>query len=283
MSTESAPDNTAVRVALWRALHAEVDAAPHILDDTIGLSLAAPEPGWQQRGDMDPVATRGFRASIIARTRFVEDLVRDRVAAGIGQYVILGAGLDTFAQRHRDIAEVLQIFEVDQPGTQEWKRRRLHEEGLDGAANLHLVPVDFEADDSWWDALRDSGFAADEPAVVASTGVVMYLTREATAATLAQVAALAPGSVLVLSFLLPPEHVDADERAAMEAVEQAAAESGTPFLGHYTPAEMVEMCLAAGFSTVRHISPDMLTEHFFAHRGDGLLPPSAEHLVLAEV
>src|SRR5512142_1179293 len=97
----AAPDSTAVRVALWRAMHVEIDPPPHILEDTIGLQLAAPDPGWRQRGDMDPIRTRSFRASIVARARFIEDLVADSDA---GQYVILGAGLDTFVQRRPELA-----------------------------------------------------------------------------------------------------------------------------------------------------------------------------------
>jgi len=92
------PDNTAVRTALWRALHIEVDSPPHVFEDEIGLTLVAPDDGWRSRPDMSPF-TRPFRASILARARFVEDLVAEQAARGVGQYVILGAGLDTFAQR----------------------------------------------------------------------------------------------------------------------------------------------------------------------------------------
>lgn len=98
---EAAPDSTAARVALWRALHVELDAPPHVLADEIGLRLLAPAPGWQQRGDMDPKFTRPFRASIVARARFIEDLVVEQAAQGVSQYVILGAGLDSFVQRRR--------------------------------------------------------------------------------------------------------------------------------------------------------------------------------------
>jgi len=94
-----APDSTAVRVALWRALHVEVDPPPHVIDDVVGLKLAAPEEGWRQRGDMHPEGTKLFRASIVARARFIEDLVVEQAGRGVGQYVLLGAGLDTFAQR----------------------------------------------------------------------------------------------------------------------------------------------------------------------------------------
>src|SRR5690348_18501170 len=118
------PDSTAVRVALWRALHVQVDAPPHVLEDEIGLRLADPGDDWRSRGDMDPTATRWFRASIVARARFIEDLVVEQAAHGVDQYVILGAGLDTFAQRRPEVASQLRVFEVDQPVPQTWKRRR---------------------------------------------------------------------------------------------------------------------------------------------------------------
>src|SRR5882724_13372153 len=111
----AAPDSTAVRVALWRALHLEVDSPPHVLEDEVGLKLAAPDDGWRSRPDMSPF-TRPFRASILGRARFIEDLVVEEAARGVEQYVILGAGLDTFAQRRPEIAAKLRIFEVDRPG-----------------------------------------------------------------------------------------------------------------------------------------------------------------------
>src|SRR5438132_10168923 len=106
----AAPDNTAVRVALWRALHLEVDSPPHVIEDEVGLKLAAPDDGWRGRPDMGPF-TRPFRAAIVARARFIEDLVAERAACGVGQYVILGAGLDTFAQRRPELASRLLVFE----------------------------------------------------------------------------------------------------------------------------------------------------------------------------
>jgi len=277
----SAPDSTAVRTALWRALHVEVDAPPHVLDDTIGLQLADPDPQWRSRGDMHPDGTRAFRASIVARARYLDDLVIDRAAAGIRQYVILGAGLDSFAQRHSDVG--VRIFEVDQPGTQDWKKRRLTEIGYPPPENLQFVPVDFERGDTFPDALRASGFDAHRPAVFSSMGVSMYLTREATETTLRQVAELADGSVLAMTFMLPVDLVDAAERPMQESVEAAAAQSGTPFISHYAPAAMVETCLAAGFSEARHVSPQELTARYFAGRTDGLRPPTAEQLIIATV
>jgi methyltransferase (TIGR00027 family) len=206
------PDHTAVRVALWRAMHVRVDAPPHVLEDEIGLRLAAPEDGWQDRPDMDPVFTSGFRAAIVARARFIEDLVAERAGRGTGQYVLLGAGLDTFAQRRQDLASRLVVFEVDQPGTQAWKRQRLIDLGYGVPEWLRLVPVDFEEGASWQEEVAKAGFAAARPAVVASTGVSMYLTREANQATLRDLAKLAPGSTVAMTFLLPLDLVDERDR-----------------------------------------------------------------------
>src|SRR5437588_8876439 len=141
----AAPDSTAVRVALWRAMHVQVDSPPHVLEDEIGLRLAAPDDGWRRRPDMDPHATRLFRASIVARARFIEDLVVEQAGRGVGQYVILGSGLDRFAQRRPEIASRLKVFEVDQRGPQAWKRLRLTELGIVLPDGLPPVPVDLEA------------------------------------------------------------------------------------------------------------------------------------------
>src|ERR1700678_3693824 len=163
--TEAA-ESSAVRVALWRALHVQVDAPPHVLQDEIGLQLAAPDADWRSRPDMDPAGTSWFRAAIVARARFIEDLVVEQARQGVGQYVILGAGLDTFAQRRREIGSLLRIFESDRPGPQAWKRRRLIELGFGVPEWLRLVPVDFEAGDSWWEHVAGAGFDPLQPAVV---------------------------------------------------------------------------------------------------------------------
>ncbi|HTF46535.1 MAG TPA: class I SAM-dependent methyltransferase, partial [Pseudonocardia sp.] len=191
-----APDSTAVRVALWRAMHVLLDPPPHVHSDEIGLRLAAPDDDWRTRPDMDPRATSGYRAAMVARARFIDDLVAEQAGHGIAQYLILGAGLDTFAQRRPEIAARLRVFEVDQPGTQAWKRQRLIELGYGIPDWLRLVPVDFEASTDWWERLSAAGFDPGQPAVVVSTGVSMYLTKDATAATLRQLAELAPGSTL---------------------------------------------------------------------------------------
>ncbi len=277
-----APDSTAARVALWRALHVEIDAPPHVLEDEIGLKLLAPDEDWRRRGDMDPEFTRTFRASIVARARFIEDLVVEQAGRGLSQYVILGAGLDSFAQRKPELASRLRVFEIDQPGPQAWKRQRLIELGFGIPDWLRFVPVDFEAGGSWRDGLVTAGFDDSKPAIVVSTGVSMYLTKEANAATLRQVAALAAGSTLAMTFLLPLELADPEVRPGLEMAAKGARASGTPFLSFFTPAEILALAREAGFREAQHVSAADLTERYFAGRTDGLRPPNkAEELLVA--
>jgi methyltransferase (TIGR00027 family) len=276
-----APDNTAVRTALWRALHVEVDSPPHVFEDEVGLSLAAPDDGWRNRRNMSPF-TRPFRASIVARARFVEDLVAEQAARGVGQYVILGAGLDTFAQRRPELASRLLVFEIDQPGPQQWKRQRLVNLGLGIPSFLRLVPVDFEAGDTWWERLAASGFDSARSAVVASTGVSMYLTKDTIAATLRRVAALPPGSTLTMSFMFPIELVDPEVRPGVERAAEGARASGTPFISFFTPTAILALARDAGFKEVQHVSAAMLDQRYFAGRTDGLRPPNnSEELLVA--
>ena len=275
------PESTAARVALWRALHVLVDAPPHVIEDEVGLALVAPAEGWRDRGDMHPQGTRGFRASIVARARFIEDLVVEQAGLGVTQYVILGAGLDTFSQRRTEVAQHLDVFEVDVPGPQAWKRRRLIELGYGVPDWLHLVPVDFEAGVDWWAEVVAAGFDPGRPAVVVSTGVSMYLTKDANAETLAQVAELAPGSTFAMSFLLPSELLDEADRPGLEMSERGARASGTPFISFYSPDEILAAAGRAGFKEARHVAGTSFAERYFANRSDGLRPSSGEDLLVA--
>jgi len=282
MMSAVAPNSTAARVALWRALHVAIDPPPHVLDDKIGLALLAPDQDWRRRGDIDPQLTRPFRASIVARARFIEDLVVEEASRGLGHYVILGAGLDSFAQRKPDIASHLMMFEIDQPGPQAWKRQRLIELGFGVPGRLRFVPVDFEAGESRRDALVSAGFDAGKPANMVSTGVSIYLTRDANTATLREVAGFAQGSTLAMTFLLPLETADDEVRAGLEMAERGARASGTPFVSFFTPPEMLALARDAGFAEARHVPAVDLTQRYFAGRTDGLRPPrNAEELLVA--
>lgn len=272
------PDNTAVRTALWRALHVQIDDAPYILEDEVGLQLIAPEEGWQERPDMK--YTKRLRASIVARSRFIEDVIVRESKKGIQQYVILGAGLDTFAQRRQDIASPLQIFEIDQPETLAWKQKRLAETGYGLPENLHFVPVDFEVS-SWWDELIKAGFNPDQPAVIACTGVTLYLTKETIISTLKQIAALVSGSTLAMAFYLPIELLDEEDQPMQEMAEKGAREAGTPFVSFFSPSEVLFLAQDAGFDRTEIISTSHMRDLYFSDRTDGLTPASGEVFLLA--
>ncbi|WP_416981613.1 class I SAM-dependent methyltransferase [Streptomyces sp. T028] len=276
----AAADHTAVRVALWRALHALADPPPHIIEDEAGLRLADPGDGWRDRPDMDEHATRRTRASIVARARFVDDLVVEQAGQGVQQYVVLGAGLDTFAQRRPEVAaRGLRVFEVDRPGPQAWKRQRLLNLGLGVPDWLRLVPVDFEGD--WWEQLLAAGLDAARPAVVASTGVTMYLTRDAIEATFRLVATLAPGSTFVTTFMRPLEDVEPEQQEQLRIAMNGARAAGTPFLSFFTPPQILTLARAAGFREARHVSAAHLEQRYFTGRTDGLRPSRGEELLVA--
>jgi methyltransferase (TIGR00027 family) len=272
------PDNTAVRTALWRALHLQVDAKPHIIEDEIGLKLIDPPDNWQQRPDMK--FTKHIRASIVARARFIEDLIIEQCKNGISQYVILGAGLDTFAQRKLEIASKLQIFEIDQPDTLNWKKKRLTELGFNIPENLHFVPVNFETS-TWWAELRKTAFDINIPTVVVCTGVTLYLTQEAIMETLKQIKSIATGSTLAITFNLPIELVDEEDKPLIEISIKGAQKSGTPMISFFSPKQMLDMARKVGFKGAKTISTKDMEQRYFKDRTDNLLPASGEVFLVA--
>jgi methyltransferase (TIGR00027 family) len=274
------PDNTAVRTALWRALHVQIDPLPHIIEDEIGFKLIAPDAGWLARPDMSPDFTKRLRASIVARARFIDDLVIEQSKHGIDQYVILGAGLDTFAQRRPDIASLCQVFEIDQPDTQTWKQQRLIELGYGVPNWLHFVSVNFEIS-SWWEQLLRAGFDTGKATVVACTGVTLYLTRDAILATLRQMATLAPGSTLAMTFYVPLDLLDEEDKPLQRIAEKGASSAGTPFISFFTPKETLALAREAGFKNIEMISASDLAKRYFVGRPDNLSPASGEDFLLA--
>lgn len=161
------------------------------------------------------------------------------------------------------------------------KRHRFAELGYAIPDWLRLVPVDFEGGASWAEELRHAGFHRGRPAVIVSTGVSMYLTQEATALTLRQVAGPAPGTTLAMTFLLPPERVDEADRPGLRASQDGARAWGTPLISFYAPDEMLAMARAAGFENARHVPGASLADRCFTDRADGLRPSSGEDFLLA--
>ena len=282
------PEPTAVRVALWRALHIQIDEKPHVFEDPLGPQLAQ-EENWQSRPDMDADFSKPMRASIVRRARFIEDLLEEAVGNshrtdGVShlQYVILGAGLDSFAQRRQDLANRIQVFEIDQPGPQTWKQRRLQELGYSIPSWQHFVPVDFSRDESWWDRLISAGFDPDIPAFVASTGLSLYLTRDENRKMFRQLAGMVPGSVFATTFMLSLDQLDPRERSIMEFVMEKAENSGTPFRSLFAPSEIQEAAIEAGFKSADYISAEIIYERYFSNRQDGLRAGNAEAFLVAK-
>ncbi len=270
------PDITAVRTALWRALHVELDAKPHVFEDEIGLKLISPQGGLHKH--LDTKSAQRLRASIVARARFIEDLVIEQSKHGISQYVILGAGLDTFAQRRPDIASKLQIYEIDELNTVTWKQQRLIELDFGVPEYLHFVSVNFETS-IWTEQLLSAGFDNNKPAFVACTGVTVYLTKEVIASTLKQIATFAPRSILAITFYLPFELLDEEDQLLRIIGMTYAQKSGTPFVSFFAPNEILALAQEAGLKEVKTISTQEM--NYFTNRPDNLLPASGEAFLLA--
>ncbi|MCT3921072.1 SAM-dependent methyltransferase [Elizabethkingia anophelis] len=274
------PDNTAIRTALWRAFHTQADAEPHILEDTVRLQLIAPEEGWQERPDIK--YTQRLRASVVARSRYIEDIITTEIPKGTDQYVILGSGLDTFAQRNPDITSKIQIFEIDQPDTLAWKQKRLSETRFHIPENLHFVPVNFEKL-SWWEQLLKAGFNIHKPAVIACTGVTLYLTRSAIKETLQHMVSLAAGSVVAISFYLPVELLKKEDQPMQEMANKGAQQAGTPFISFFSPEEVIAIAKESGLKNTDLVSTEDIKDLYFKNRTDGLSPASGEVFLLARI
>lgn len=277
------PDHTAIRVALWRALHVELDSPPHVFTDLIGIKLANPLDDWKQRPDMNPVWTRGYRASIVARARYVEDLLEEEIKKGTLQYVVMGSGLDTFAQRRPELLDKLEIFEIDKPQMQEWKKNRLKELRFKDSPKHHLVKVDFEGGDSWWKKLIENGFDVKKKAFISSTGVAMYLSIDANKNNFIQMSSMSEGSTLVMTFMLPTYLIEPSEQAQYELVQERAKAAGTPFTGLFAPEDIINLARESGLKDVHHISRSEIINRYFANRQDGLIPASGEEFLIARV
>lgn len=274
------PNNTAARTALWRALHVQEDAAPHILVDEVGLRLVAPENGWQERPDMK--YTKRLRASIVGRSRFIDDLAEEQIKQGTKQYILLGAGLDSFSQRNTALLPNVDIYEIDQPETLTWKKKRLIENGYEISANLHFVPVNFELS-SWWDTLLDTGFDIHKKTFVSCTGVTLYLSKEAIIDTLQKMTFLVPQSSIAIAFYLPLEQLEEEDKGMQEIAIKGAEDAGTPFVSFFSVEEVKQLAEEMGLNDVRIISTDDIRNRYFKGRSDGLTPASGEIFLIAKI
>jgi methyltransferase (TIGR00027 family) len=256
---------TALRVAIRRAAH-QVMERPRILDDPIAVRLVGSGFARDMERAMHPVA-RDFRALMAVRSRYTEDRLAEAVGQGIAQYVVLGAGLDTFA--YRNPFSSLRVFEVDFPATQEWKRTMLAEAGISLPAGLTFVPLDFERK-TLADGLCEAGFDAGSAAFFGWLGVVPYLTLDAFRSTLATIARLPAGSGVSFDYSFSPQTLSPARRQVFDTLSKRVAAAGEPFRLFFTPEKMEMELRQAGFHRIEQVDKDQLNERYFKARADGL-------------
>ena len=263
------PSKTALRVAIRRATHQVLDQPP-ILADPIAVPLLGAAFAIDCEREMHPVA-RSFRAFMAARSRYTEDRLAETVATGTAQYVVLGAGLDTFAWRNPFSS--LRVFEVDFPATQEWKRSLLASAGIELPSNLTFVPLDFEHK-VLAEGLLEAGLDPQAVAFFGWLGVVPYLTLDAFRSTLAAIAALPAGTAVAFDYALSPDTLSPGRRRFFDALAARVAAAGEPFKLFFTPEQLADELSAAGFHRIEQIDSEKLNGRYFRGRGDGLELPS---------
>jgi methyltransferase (TIGR00027 family) len=281
------PSRTAQRVAVRRAAHQVFDH-PKVFDDPLAIAIAGRDAAreLQQAGDTEPAFSRGLsrtlRAFLAARSRYAEEQVAIAVERGVRQYVVLGAGLDTFAYRNpfRDLG--LHVFEVDHPATQEWKRSVLLDAGIAVPKDMTFAAVDFERQ-SLGDGLLQTGFEKQQPAFFSWLGVTPYLSRPAFDATIQFIAGMPSGSSVVFDFAVDRSLLSPAQQLALDALSARVARAGEPFRLFFTPTALRDDLARLGFGNIEDLSSDEINARYFAGRSDGLAVSGGGHLLSAWV
>lgn len=277
------PSQSALLVAAARALHRE-EPPPLVLDDWLALPLAGAEVRAlmaRLRTELPREALLAFCRWVCVRARVPEDIVTRAIEDGVRQYVILGAGLDSFAYRRRDLADELRVFEVDHPASQAWKRQRLEEIEISCPPNLVFAPVDFEHQ-TLREGLDAASFDGTVRSVFSWIGVTMYLSMEAIRSTLAAVAAGLPATRIVLTYNQPPSALRGMGLQTEQALRAIVADMGEPMISTFTPAEIEELLHSTGFGEVVHFGPEEAAQTYFPGREDVRFG-GAQRLVIATV
>ena len=261
------PSRTALRVALRRAAHQLYDR-PLVLDDPIAVPLLGSVYAEElRRTPLQPGRTHStaLRAFLVGRSRYAEDVLALAAQRGVGQYVLLGAGLDTFA--YRNPFSGLRVFEVDHPATQQWKRDLLQAARIAAPPSLTFIPVDFEQQ-SLPAQMLAAGFDPTLPAVFAWLGVTVYLTLTAFRKTVAFIAGQASGSSLVFDYGQPRSVLPPDEQLARDSLAARVQQAGEPFQLAFTPAELATEL--AAFHNLEDLGAAEMNARYFADRSDQL-------------
>jgi methyltransferase (TIGR00027 family) len=267
------PSRTALATAAARAAHLMVDRDPWIFEDTLALVLLgnlADDLIGAHRHSRDAENLAHMRVAMTTRSRYTEDRLAGAVRRGIGQCVLLGAGLDSFAYRSPLVGH-LRIFEVDHPATQAWKRQRLAAASIAVPRGVTFVSVDFRAD-SLSHRLVHTGFDPSQPAFVSWLGVTQYLTPEAIGGTLAVIGGFAQGTELVMEYLVPREMRDDAGQALAQLFMPHAVASGEPWLTFFTPAGIEELLAARGLVGTEDLGRRDQIDASLWERSDGLRP-----------
>lgn len=270
-SSDRSASHTAIGVAAMRAVHQLYDGEPRIFDDPVILKLLAPEVLDRTRAELDRLQTRGMRAlrsHVVLRSRYAEDCLAEASSRGVRQYVLLGAGFDTFAYRQPSWAGSLKIFEVDHAASQEAKRARLDSAGIALPTNLEFVVADFEKH-SLREILERSSFDFSQPAFLSCLGVLVYLDEQSIDALFKLVGSLAKSTEFVFTFS-PTSREDTD---GWNRLAQAVAAVGEPLRTQHDPERLREQLLASGFTQVHFLSPEESRLRYYQYRSDDLPPP----------
>ena len=266
---------TALATAYLRAAHQILDAKPFILDDPVAVQLLGEGAEQRIREAAERYQTPealALRSHVVLRSRFAEDRLSSAVRRGVSQYVIVGAGFDTFALRQPQWAHCLKVIEVDHLSSQAAKRSRIAEAGMQIPANVVFADIDFEQE-SLRDGLLRNGVTIAKPTFFSWLGVTMYLTDAAIDATLSSMATFPEGSEVVLTFLQPPMSDPHASRSGPSRLARRVAESGEPFVSYFDPAMLTEKLFAAGFSSVELLTPEIANSRYFQQRQSDLPVP----------
>jgi methyltransferase (TIGR00027 family) len=278
---DAQPSHTAERVAIERAAHQLIDR-PLVLTDPLAMQVidaaqAARLRAHPERHDVSPVA-RPTRAIVVVRSRLAEDEMARAAASGVTQYVLLGAGLDTFAYRNPHPA--VRVFEVDHPATQQLKRERLARAGIEIPERVAFVAHDF-ARQTLPEALRPAGFDASRPAVFAWLGVVMYLERDAVLQTLRTIASLPAGTAVVFDYAVPPASLGWIPRLFYRQMLKRLAAQGEPWTAFFEPGPLSLDLADAGFTQIDDLGPSEINTRILGGRSDGLKAGPVGRIVIA--
>lgn len=276
---EGTPSRTAQRVAVRRAAHQLWDD-PRVFDDPVALKIIGSEEAQELAGSQsgDTTARLYLRAFITVRSRYAEDQLADAVARGTKQYVVLGAGLDTFACRNP--FDGLRVFEVDHPATQAWKLSRIEAAGIAVPASLTFVPVDFE-EQTLAQGLDLAGFEAGKPAFFSWLGVTPYLLRETALGILHWIISACASNGVVFDYIVPRSSLGPLSRVAFDLLANRVAAAGEPFVGFFDPQELARDLTQKGFVHIEDLDSDKINRRFFTGRKDGLHVAGAGRLMCA--